>query len=594
MTKKTYQSTGWNLSELLPDTSDSVISERLSELENNVQKFVTRREELNPEMEPQTLIELVQNYAEITEQAYKLGAYGGLWFSADTQSNAALNYQNRMQQTLTDMQNRMLFFDIWWKSLNDDEAAALLPNAQKFPDYRHYLEDLRRTKPHTLDEKSEQLINTKDGNGISAIITLYSMLTNRLEFTLDVDGEKKTLTRDALSSYVQGINPDLRVAAYQELYRVYEKEAKILAQIYSNRVRDWYNEQVTLRGYTSPISVRNVANDIPDVAVETLLNVARKNVGVFQRYFKLKASWLGMEKLRRYDVYAPLTKSDRVYDYSESVNMVLDTFKQFDPIIEKEARRVFEQDHIDSEVRKGKRGGAFCSTVLPSMTPWVLMNFTGKVRDVSTLAHELGHAIHSMMAEKHSVLTQHPVLPLAETASVFAEQLLTDRLLKEERDPLVRREILASAVDDMYATVMRQSFFVIFERDAHKAILENKSTDELYELYLANLKEQFGDSLEIAPEFKYEWVSIPHIFYTPFYCYAYSFGQLLVLALYRRYQQEGDAFKPGYRKLLAYGGAARPEHILSEAGIDINDPAFWQGGFDVIKDMIDELEAIKL
>ncbi len=308
MTKKTYQSTGWNLSELLPDTSDSVISERLSELENNVQKFVTRREELNPEMEPQTLIELVQNYAEITEQAYKLGAYGGLWFSADTQSNAALNYQNRMQQTLTDMQNRMLFFDIWWKSLNDDEAAALLPNAQKFPDYRHYLEDLRRTKPHTLDEKSEQLINTKDGNGISAIITLYSMLTNRLEFTLDVDGEKKTLTRDALSSYVQGINPDLRVAAYQELYRVYEKEAKILAQIYSNRVRDWYNEQVTLRGYTSPISVRNVANDIPDVAVETLLNVARKNVGVFQRYFKLKAGWLGMEKLRRYDVYAPLTK----------------------------------------------------------------------------------------------------------------------------------------------------------------------------------------------------------------------------------------------------------------------------------------------
>ncbi len=228
------------------------------------------------------------------------------------------------------------------------------------------------------------------------------------------------------------------------------------------------------------------------------------------------------------------------------------------------------------------------------MTPWVLMNFTGKVRDVSTLAHELGHAIHSMMAENHSLLTQHPVLPLAETASVFAEQLLTDRLLKEETDPLVRREILASAVDDMYATVMRQSFFVIFERDAHKAILENKSTDELYDLYMANLNEQFGDALEIAPEFKYEWISIPHIFYTPFYCYAYSFGQLLVLGALSPLPAGGMPSSLAISSCLAYGGAARPEHILSEAGIDINDPAFWQGGFDVIKDMIDELEAIKL
>ena len=229
------------------------------------------------------------------------------------------------------------------------------------------------------------------------------------------------------------------------------------------------------------------------------------------------------------------------------------------------------------------------------MTPWVLMNYTGKVRDVATLAHELGHAIHSMMAEDHSVLTQHPTLPLAETASVFAEILLTDRLLAEETDPLVRRELLAAAVDDMYATVMRQAFFVLFEvRRAPGDHGEQSSTDELHERYMANLREQFGDSVEIADEFKYEWVSIPHIYHTPFYCYAYSFGQLLVLALYRRYQQEGDAFKPGYLKLLAYGGSARPEEILQEAGIDVTDPAFWQGGFDVISEMIDELEAIEL
>jgi oligoendopeptidase F len=202
--------------------------------------------------------------------------------------------------------------------------------------------------------------------------------------------------------------------------------------------------------------------------------------------------------------------------------------------------------------------------------------------------------MHSMMAEDHSILTQHPALPLAETASVFAEMLLTDRLLEEESDPLVRREILASAVDDMYATVMRQAYFVLFERSAHEAIMNNKSSDELHELYMENLREQFGDSLELASEFRYEWVSIPHIYHTPFYCYAYSFGQLLVLALYRRYQQEGDAFKPGYLKLLAYGGSARPEEILREAGIDMTDKAFWQGGYDVIRDMIDELEAIQI
>ncbi|MCB0160879.1 MAG: M3 family oligoendopeptidase, partial [Caldilineaceae bacterium] len=470
----------------------------------------------------------------------------------------------------------------------------LLDAASANPDYRHFLEDLRRTKPYTLDERSEQIINIKDADGMSALITIYSMLTNRLEFKLEVDGETKTLTRDALMSYVQGPRADLRAAAYQELYRVYAGEAKILAQIYANRVRDWTNENIELRHFSSPINVRNVANDISDAAVDALLDVARRNVGVFQRYFKLKAGWLGMDRLRRYDIYAPLAESDRTIAYGDGVGMVLETFQRFEPRFAQQASRVFDQDHIDSEVRPGKRGGAFCATILPSQTPWVLMNYTGKVRDVATLAHELGHAIHSMMAEEHSVLTQHPTLPLAETASVFAEMMLTDRLLNEERDPMVRREILAAAVDDMYATVVRQAFFVLFEIEAHQAIMENRSTDELHKLYMRNLEEQFGDSVDVAPEFQYEWVSIPHIYHTPFYCYAYSFGQLLVLALYRRFQQEGDAFKPGYLKLLAYGGSARPEEILREAGIDATDPAFWQGGFDVIRDMIDELEAIEL
>lgn len=589
---KEFALSGWDLAELLPEPTEERIGERLASMERQVQALVARREQLDAEMEPGVLIEIMDQYETLVESVYTLAAYGSLWFSSNTQSSAALTYRNRMQQVMTDVQNRTLFFDLWWKALDDDEAAALLPGAVQFPDYRHYLQDLRRTKPYTLDEKSEQLINTKDANGIDAVMTLYSMLTNRLEFKIEVEGETKTLTRDGLMSYAQSRDPNLRAAAYQELYRVYGQEANILAQIYVNRVRDWYNEHVGLRQYGSPIAVRNVANDIPDAAVEALLEVSRANVGIFQRYFRLKAGWLGVEKLRRYDIYAPLAASDRQVEYKEAVAMVLETFQNFHPTIASHAQRVFDQNHIDSEVRKGKRGGAFCSTVLPSLTPWVLMNYTGRVRDVATLAHELGHAIHSMLAEEHSVLTQHPTLPLAETASVFAEMLLTEQFLAVEKEPLVRRELLAAAVDDMYATVMRQAFFVNFERTAHAAIMNNRSPEELHGLYMENLKEQFGDSLDIAPEFQYEWISIPHIYNTPFYCYAYSFGQLLVLSLYRRYQQEGDAFKPGYMKLLAYGGSARPEEILQEVNIDITSKAFWQGGFDVIRNMIDELDAI--
>ncbi|RIK35913.1 MAG: oligoendopeptidase F [Chloroflexi bacterium] len=589
---RSFQLSQWDLSELLPSTDEAVVSDRLAALEENVQSFVTQRERLRPDIEPADFLALLRQYEAIAEQVYKLAAYGSLWFSADTQSPAALTYRNRIQQVYTDVQNRVLFFDLWWKELSDEEAEALLPSGDENADYRFYLTDLRRTKPYTLDEKSEQIINLKDANGMEAVLTLYSMLTNRLEFNLEVDGEVKTLTRDALMSYVHSPRPELRAAAYQELYRVYEKEANILAQVYVNRVRDWHNEQVSLRKYSSPIAVRNISNDIPDAAVDALLEVSQANVDIFQRYFKLKADWIGLEKLRRYDIYAPLTSSDRQVDYSDAVETVLDTFERFHPTFARQAARVFSENHIDSEVRKGKRGGAFCSTVLPSITPWVLMNYTGKIRDVATLAHELGHAIHSMMAEEHSVLTQHPTLPLAETASVFAEMLLTERLLAEERDPMVRRELLASAVDDMYATVMRQAFFVLFERQAHEAIMANRSPEELHDDYMNNLRQQFGDSVELPPEFQYEWVSIPHIYHTPFYCYAYSFGQLLVLSLYRRYQQEGDAFKPGYMKLLSYGGSARPVEILSEANIDIADPAFWQGGFDVVNTMIDDLAAI--
>lgn len=596
--KTTYPLARWDLSELLPEPSEPVIAGRFAALEAAVAELESRRSLLAPGMDREAFLDMTRRYEELTERIHELSGYASLWFYGDTGSSEAMTFRNRVRQTTTAAVNRILFFTLWWRGLDDAEAEALLPSREeaaagtRLADYRHYLLDLRRLKPHTLDEKSEQIINIKDDNGVQAVTTLYSMLTNRLEFSLEVDGEVRRLTRDSLMSHAFSPRPELRAATYRELYRVYEGEANILAQIYMNRVRDWHEENVGLRGYSSAIAVRNVDNDIPDGAVEALLAVARENAPLFQRYFRLKAGWLGLDRLRRYDVYAPLAASDREIPYGSAVSSVLETFNAFHPTFAGLAERVFAENHIDSEIRKGKRSGAFCSTIAPRYTPWVLVNYTGKVRDVATLAHELGHAIHSMLAEGHSTLTQHASLPLAETASVFGEMLMTDRLLREESDPLARRELLAAAVDDVYATVLRQSYFVLFETEAHAAILEGRSLDDLNALYMGKLQEQFGDSVEVAPEFRFEWLSIPHIFHTPFYCYAYSFGQLLVLALYRRYQEQGEAFKPGYLKLLGYGGSARPQDMLAELGIDMTDRAFWQLGFDLVRERIDELERL--
>ncbi len=590
----TYSLRGWDLSELLPGPSEAIFAARLADLDAALAAFEARRADLHAGMDPRAFHDILRQYEDLANRLQVISGYAALWFYADTGSQEALTFRNRVRQMATAAANRILFFTLWWRSLSDDEAWRLLPAESENGDYRHYLQDLRRFKPHTLDEKSEQIINIKDQNGIEGVMTLFSMLTNRLEFSLEVEGETKRLTRDELMSYAFSPHAELRAAAYRELYRVYAHDANILGQVYVSRIRDWYEEQVGLRGYPSPIAVRNLDNDIPDRAVQVLLDVARENAPLFQRYFRLKAGWLGMDRLRRYDLYAPLATSDRKIAFPEAVRSVLETFDDFHPQFAAMAERVFAEDHLDSEIRKGKRGGAFCFTVLPRYTPWVLVNFAGRVRDVATLAHELGHAVHAMLADGHSSLTQHASLPLAETASVFGEMLMTDRLLREEPDALARRELLAAAVDDVYATVLRQAYFVLFEIEAHDAIRAGRSTDELCELYMSKLREQFGDSVDVAPEFRYEWLSIPHIYQTPFYCYAYSFGQLLVLALYRRYQEEGDAFKPGYLRLLSYGGSARPENILAEVGIDMTDRSFWQGGFDLVRERIDELEGMKL
>jgi oligoendopeptidase F len=459
-------------------------------------------------------------------------------------------------------------------------------------DYRYWLEQMRNFKPHTLSEAEEKIVNIKNTTGASALNTLYAAITNRYVFRLKVDGEIKEMTRGEAMVYVREADPELRKSAYQEMYRVYEQDGPVLGQIYQTLVQDWRNEQVDLRRYSAPIAARNLANDIPDPVVDTLLEVCQQNAGIYQRYFRLKARLLGMPRLRRYDIYAPLAKTDKTLSFDRAAEMVLDSFSRFEPRMAKLAQRVFADNHLDSEVRKGKRSGAFCNTVGPDLTPWVLLNYQGRPEDAATMAHELGHAIHSMLAEHHSLFTQQTSLPLAETASTFGEMLFIDHLLAQENDPAVRRDLLFRQVDDSYATIMRQAFFALFERQAHIMVQEGASVDELSEAYLQNLKTQFGEAVEVGDEFRWEWVSIPHIYHTPFYVYAYTFGQLLVLSLYQQFKAEGEAFKPRYLGLLSAGGSEAPVKILAGAGIDVYSAQFWQGGFDVVQRLVAQLEKL--
>lgn len=586
---KIYTQSAWSLSDLFPSHDSPEMQRAFAELEAKTTAFEAVRAELSPDLSAARFLEMLRQLEALHHLGYRIHGFASLQFAADTQNQAAQTFLAQVQQLMAEVENRVLFFSLWWKALDEAHAAPLLAQAG---DYRYWLEEMRHFKPHTLSEPEEKIINLKNATGVQALNNLYDAITNRYVFKLVVDGEEKSLTRGELAVYVRHHDAALRAAAYQELYRVYSQDGPILGQMYQTLVRDWGNEQVKLRRFATPIAARNLINDIPDEVVDTLLEVCRRNAPLFQRFFRLKARLLGMPRLRRYDIYAPIAKSEKTYAYNAAVEMVLDSFARFEPRLGQLAQRVFDETHIDSQVRPGKRSGAFCATIVPDLTPWVLLNYQARAEDVATMAHELGHAIHALLAAHHTLFTQHACLPLAETASTFGEMMLIDRLLEEETDEAVRRDLLFRQMDDAYATILRQAYFALFERQAHAMIVEGASVDDLCRAYFENLQEQFGDAVEISDEFRWEWVSIPHIFEVPFYVYAYAFGQLLVLSLYQQYKREGDAFKPRYLKILEAGGSEAPLRVLSAAGVDVYQEAFWQGGFQVLEELLEQLERL--
>jgi oligoendopeptidase F len=576
----------WELSALLENPQDN-FDPLLKRMDGLVSQFEGVRSRLTPDIAIESFLDILVLNEEIAQQSAKLGAYAYLWFSENTKDLDARAFKTRVEERLTALQNRMLFFDLWWQGVDDLNAARLLTASG---DYRYYLESIRRYKPHTLSEAEEKIINLKNTTGRSAVNTLYDILTNGLSFTIRVNGQRKTLTREALSMYVRSPQPNVRQRAYREMYRVFAAHHDVLGEMYATLVNDWRSDSVELRKFSSPIAARNLGNDVPDEAVDALLNVCARNSHVFQEYFRIKARICGIRSMSRYHIYAPHRAERKRYRYSDAIPMVLNAYRAFSPHLAELAERVFRERHIHARMVPGKLTGAYCYSVQPGLTPYVLLNYTGEARDVATLAHELGHAVHAMMASEHSVFTFHSTLPLAETASVFGERLLSEALMAEESSKAVKQGLLLAQLDDIYATVLRQAHFVLFEQRAHAMIASGATVKDLADSYLETLRQQFGKAVRVPDEFRWEWLTIPHIFSSPFYCYAYSFGNLLVLALYHRYKQHGEAFVPSYLDLLAAGGSKSPGGILSNMGVDMRSEVFWQSGFDTIAGMVNELE----
>ncbi len=590
----------WNISDLVKDPSSEEFSQFLRSIEEQLVQFEGRRQLLRPDISSEEFERLIHMLESISEKVSIASGYAYLSYYADTSSNEASALVTKMEKLASEISNRMLFFDLWFKKQIDHENANRLINAIP-KEYQEHLRHKRLVAKYSLSEPEEKIISTLEVTGILALTKIYDKMTSGFEFTIKLRHGRKTIekkfdNKEKLVSLVRSPDGNRREAAYKSLLQVYKRNSGVLGEIYQNIIMQWRDEAILMRGYRSPISVRNIANNLDDATVEALLAACRHNVAMFHDYFIEKSKMIGMRKLHRYHLYAPISNKasdSKKFTYGKAVETVLDSFGDFDPQFRRLAERVFAKHHIDSEIRKAKRGGAFCYSVTPKLTPYVLLNFDGTSRDVSTLAHEFGHAIHSMLASDMPLMVFHAPLPLAETASVFAEMLLNEKMA-EKMSKKERRILLAEQIDNLYATIIRQAYFTLFEIDAHKAIGENNATiDAVAKIYMDNLKEQFGTSITISPDFEWEWVYIPHFYHTPFYTYSYSFGNLLVLSLYRQYKLEGSSsFVPKYFKILSAGGSRKPEELLMEAGIDISRQEFWQQGFDYVQEMIQQLKAL--
>lgn len=581
----------WDLSRLYSSVSDPAIEADIQAGTEQVGKFRERyygkigSESLTAEALKGAIMEIEA----LQEKVSKPYLFAQLLFASDTEKDAHKELVQKTREFLSRLRHEIIFFELEILSIPDDRFDKLLSDPL-LANYRHYLKRLRLFKPYTLSEKEEQVINIKDMAGKHAFSQLFEELSSSFVYRLNLEGEERDYTGEELLSMLHRPEADIRERAFSAFLDRHGENALVLSSVFNNVFLD-HSEECHLRGYKDPITATHLTNELSHETIERMMKVTENNYHLAQDYFRLKARLLNLPKLKNSDVYAPVGEVNKVFPFDEARDRVLKAFGDFSPEMEKTAKGFFEESRIDAAIRHGKTGGAFCSGMTPMIPPYVLMNYTGNLRDVATLAHELGHGVHFSLSKKQTLVNYDAVLPMAETASVFGEMLLTRLLLSEEQDPKVRASVLCAKIEDIIATTFRQNVLTRFEIQAH---LKRKdkllSAQELCDLWWDENSKLFGDAVEMIPSYKWGWSYISHFVHARFYCYSYVFGELLVLSLFRQYLEDGKTFVPKYINLLSEGGLDSPPHLLSAMGIDVNDPGFWQKGYDLVRDLIMELK----
>lgn len=583
----------WDLSDLYHGVDDPRIEADLAGLADRCGRFAQayRGFFARADLTPALLRDCLAEYEAICELMSRLGAYAGLVTAADTACDAGRRLEDRIRQQLVERENQLTFFDLEWLAV-DDAAATRLAGAPELANYQHYLLSARRYRPYTRSEPEELLLNQKSLTARAAWTNLFDEFVSAIRYRFEYGGETREMNASQILAIAYDPDRNRRQAAQQCLFDELARHELVLSSILNTVAQDHaLNDSV--RGHTGPMNSRHLANEVSPGVIDRMLEVAEANYGVAHRYYRLKSRLLGLPKLVTYDQYAPVISNLPSCRFEEGRKSVLEAFARFDPRMEQVASLFFERRWIDAEVRSNKRGGAFSASTVPSVHPYILVNWTDKLRDVSTLAHELGHGIHQYLSRKQTYFNFHHPLTTAETASVMGEFLAFDHMLQTTPDPRVRLGLLCGKIEDAFATVFRQTVLTRFEQLVHEARRrERLSSDQLCDFWWQANQRLYGEAVEMFPPYRWGWAYIPHFVHTPFYCYAYVFGELLVLSLYRMYQQEGQAFVPRYLQLLESGCRESPERLLAAAGADISQPGFWQQGLDVLADMVTRAEEL--
>ena len=580
----------WDLSDLYNGVDDPRLDADIATCSQRANDFEARFKGsiCADEVTSAHLLAALAEYEALLRDRYKPEAFASLLFSTDTRDPARGALLQKTREFGSSVATHLVFFDI---EIGEIPAATYerLIEAAELSHYRHYLDHQRRLAAHNLSEAEEKiLVETSTTRG-RAFARLATEINGRTTFEIELGGTTEEKTQSEVLSLLFDADRRIREKAAAAITRSLRNNAHTCTFIYNTLLHE-KDVLDRLRGYESPEASRHLNNELDGGIVDFVSEVCVANYDVVSDYYRLKGSLLGIDDLTHYDRYAPLAGGETRIDFDRARQMVVNSFSGFSSPLGEMANSFFENRWIDAALADGKRGGAYCAGVTPDHHPYIFMNYTGQPRDVMTLAHELGHGVHDILARSNHLLDYHPVLPLAETASTFAEMLLFDRLLGELDSDRERLALLCSKIEDTFATVFRQIAMFRFEQLAHRARRERGelTTEKLNELWQHSMQEMFGDSLKLGDEHACWWLYIPHIVDAPFYVYAYAFGELLVLALYARYQEEDEPFVERYTQLLSAGGSQTPVELTSRLGIDISDRAFWQGGCDLIRARVAE------